>query len=124
MNKKERYKIYVLLKRTSLDVLELEDILTEKNRDNILKDVLFSILYLYKDKNQGEYINAYMDNMKRTIMELMEEEDVNIHLALEHLRTLSSTFFSKRTKHKSIYQKFLNEITEIFLAKKNRTRTK
>ena len=56
MSKEKKYSIYVLLKRTPIEIEQLRKILKKDDLNEMLEELLLSIQYLLKDKNQKRYI--------------------------------------------------------------------
>lgn len=120
MGKEKFYKLYILLRRNPLDSMELKNILGEENKNKLLENVLLSITYLQKDSKQSKFIDTYIYNLKRTIMELIEEEDLNFEIALNDLNRISFQIFQKKAKYKSVYSHFVEQIKNILITKQVR----
>ena len=117
MSKEKKYSIYVLLKRTPIEIEQLRKILKKDDLNEMLEELLLSIQYLLKDKNQKRYIDCYITNLKQTVRELIDNQNLNTHKTLENFKKITSSIYVKKISHKKNYLRFVEEIKDILIAK-------
>jgi hypothetical protein len=113
----ESNKLLFLLKTSELDITQLQAILKTSDVDKI---VFYLITSLNEFIKNPDYTSNYLDNLKLTLSKLINKNLVDIKYGLKILDNQSDIIEQAKLEGKNIIIDVIDDITDIFLTKKNK----